>query len=82
MSKIPDHLQPLYDELTVQLKDGRYTNESNSVEFKTAKEAVEHNAQMDKFVRGLISNQLVQNLSKIEFKKLNLNLHNCSWILI
>ena len=50
-NKIPEHLQPLYDELTVQLKDGRYTNESNSVEFKTAKEAIEHNAQMDKFVR-------------------------------
>ena len=52
MSKLPDHLQPLYDELTVQLKDGRYTNESNSIDFSTAKEAIEHNAQMDKFVRG------------------------------
>ena len=52
MSKLPDHLQPLYDELTVQFKDGRFTNENNTVEFKTAKEAVEHNAQMDKFVRG------------------------------
>ena len=82
MSKLPDHLQPLYDELTVQLKDGRYTNENNSVEFKTAKEAIEHNAQMDKFVRGFDLDQLIQNLSKIELKKLNLNLHNCSWILI
>ena len=52
MGKLPDHLQPLYDELTVQLKDGRYTNESNSIDFSTAKEAIEHNAQMDKFVRG------------------------------
>lgn len=52
MSKLPDHLQPLYDELTVQLKDGRYTNESNSIDFSTAKEAIEHNAQMEKFVRG------------------------------
>ena len=52
MGKLPDHLQPLYDELTVQLKDGRYTNESNSIDFSTAKEAIEHNAQMDKFVSG------------------------------
>ena len=52
MSKLPDHLQPLYDELTVQLKDGRYTNESNSIDFSTAKEAIEHNAQMDKFISG------------------------------
>ena len=52
MSKLPDHLQPLYDELTVQLKDGRYTNESNSIDFSTAKEAIEHNAQMEKFVKG------------------------------
>ena len=51
-NKLPEHLQPLYDELTVQLKDGRYTNESNSIDFSTAKEAIEHNAQMDKFVRG------------------------------
>ena len=52
MSKLPDHLQPLYDELTVQFKDGRFTNENNTFDFKTAKEAVEHNAQMEKFVRG------------------------------
>ena len=52
MSKIPKHLQPLYDELEVTYKDGKFTNESGSVVFNTAKEAIEHNAQMDKFVCG------------------------------
>jgi len=51
-NKLPDHLQPLYNELTVEFKDGRFTNENNTFDFKTAKEAVEHNAQMEKFVRG------------------------------
>ena len=51
-SKIPEHLQDLYNELTVEFKDGRFTNENNTFDFKTAKEAVEHNAQMEKFVRG------------------------------
>ena len=52
MSETPDHLKPLHNELTVEYKDGKYTNESGSVVFNTAKEAIEHNAQMDKFVRG------------------------------
>jgi len=52
MSKLPKHLQPLYDELEVTYKDGKFTNESGSVTYKTAKEAIEHNQQIDKFASG------------------------------
>ena len=52
MSKLPEHIQPLYNELTVEYKDGKYTNESGNIVFNTAKEAIEHNAQMEKFVSG------------------------------
>ena len=51
-NKIADHLKPLHNELTVEYKGGKYTNESGSVVFNTAKEAIEHNAQMDKFISG------------------------------
>ena len=49
--KIPEHLRPLYDELTVTFKDGRFSNDAGQT-FKTAKEAIEHN----KVVDGLVDN--------------------------
>ena len=52
MSKLPDHLQPMYNELAVEFKDGRFQNETGTASFKTAQEAVEHNAQMEKLVAG------------------------------
>ena len=51
-TKIADHLKPLHNELTVEYKDGKYTNESGSVVFNTAKDAVEHNVKIEKFIRG------------------------------
>ena len=52
MSKLPDHLQPMYNELAVEFKDGRFQNETGTASFKTAQEAVEHNAKMEKLVAG------------------------------
>ena len=49
--KIPEHLRPLYDELTVTFKDGQFSNDAGQ-SFKTAKEAIEHNQVID----GLIDN--------------------------
>ena len=37
--KIPEHLRPLYDELTVTFKDGQFSNDAGQT-FKTAKEAI------------------------------------------
>ena len=49
--KIPEHLRPLYDELTVTFKDGQFSNDAGQT-FKTAKEAIERNQVVD----GLIDN--------------------------
>ena len=47
--KIPEHLRPLYDELTVTFNNGKFSNEVGQT-YKTAKEAIEHNQQIDKYI--------------------------------
>ena len=51
--KIPEHLQPLHNELSAVYKDGRFQNDVGET-FKTAKEAVEHNNKLDNWLEGLI----------------------------
>ena len=54
--KIPQHLQPLHNELSAVYKDGRFQNEVGET-FKTAKDAVAHNDKLDKWLDGFIANE-------------------------
>lgn len=55
--KIPEHLIPLQNELSVTMKNGRFESESGNISYKTAKEAVAHNESVDKYLEGFLSNR-------------------------